>query len=99
MTVFELSPNELRRYDVARLGYFSKLTHHQVWVPRPLRPPTHQTVIIFDWDDTLLCTSWLDTYCKENRGWFGTKATLPSDVMGHVRGIEREVSRILQIAG
>lgn len=26
---------------------------------RKQRPPKHQTVIIFDWDDTLLCTSWL----------------------------------------
>lgn len=24
------------------------------------KPKTHQTVIIFDWDDTLLCTSYLD---------------------------------------
>jgi len=28
-------------------------------VPQSHRVPKHQSVIIFDWDDTLLCTSWL----------------------------------------
>eukprot|EP00914_Ancora_sagittata_P027610 GHVO01053988.1.p1 GENE.GHVO01053988.1~~GHVO01053988.1.p1 ORF type:complete len:245 (+),score=38.03 GHVO01053988.1:316-1050(+) len=31
-----------------------------VWIPKAQRPPSHQTVIIFDWDDTLLCTSYLN---------------------------------------
>ena len=29
-----------------------KLSYSKVWVPSAQRPPEHQTVIIFDWDDT-----------------------------------------------
>jgi len=42
-----------------RAKYIRRLTSSRVWVPPPARPPMQQTVIIFDWDDTLLCTSWL----------------------------------------
>jgi len=28
--------------------------------PQAQKSPQHQTVIIFDWDDTLLCTSFLN---------------------------------------
>eukprot|EP00747_Dinoflagellata_sp_TGD_P166496 gnl/TRDRNA2_/TRDRNA2_189366_c0_seq1.p1 gnl/TRDRNA2_/TRDRNA2_189366_c0~~gnl/TRDRNA2_/TRDRNA2_189366_c0_seq1.p1 ORF type:complete len:435 (-),score=54.64 gnl/TRDRNA2_/TRDRNA2_189366_c0_seq1:2-1306(-) len=42
-----------------RVNFLRKLSYRQVWVPQIRRPPRHQTVIIFDWDDTLLCTSFL----------------------------------------
>ena len=34
-----------------------KLYYSKVWVPSAQRPPEHQTVISFHWDDTLLHTS------------------------------------------
>jgi|ERR1712232_1529748 len=34
----------------------------KAWKPREERPPAHQTVTIFDWDDTLLCTTYLDPH-------------------------------------
>jgi len=43
-----------------RQKYLQKLAYNNVWVPQAHRSPKHQTVIIFDWDDTLLCTSWLN---------------------------------------
>jgi len=42
-----------------RLSFLRRLSNEQVWVPAAQRPPKHQTVIIFDWDDTLLCTTFL----------------------------------------
>lgn len=45
--------------DPTRLKFMRKLSYEKVWLPKPLRPPSHQTLIIFDWDDTLLCTSYL----------------------------------------
>lgn len=42
-----------------RVDFLRKLSYAKVWVPQAMRPPKHQTVIIFDWDDTLLCTSYL----------------------------------------
>jgi phosphoglycolate phosphatase-like HAD superfamily hydrolase len=38
-----------------------KLSYTGVWVPQARQPPRHGTSIIFDWDDTLLCTSYLST--------------------------------------
>lgn len=48
-----------------RQKYLQKLAYNNVWVPQAHRAPKHQTVIIFDWDDTLLCTSWLRDYDYE----------------------------------
>lgn len=40
-----------------RSRYIGRLAGARGWVVS--RPPPHQTVSIFDWDDTLLCTTWL----------------------------------------
>lgn len=42
-----------------RVNFMRKLSDHKVWVPPAQRPPKHQSVIIFDWDDTLMYTSFL----------------------------------------
>jgi len=39
--------------------YLRKLAYSKVWLPQSHRSPKHQTVVIFDWDDTLLPTTWL----------------------------------------
>ncbi|KAF4648641.1 hypothetical protein FOZ61_002388, partial [Perkinsus olseni] len=49
-----------RSADDFRMQYLKKLSYTGVWVPQAQKPPQHQTVIIFDWDDTLLCTSYLN---------------------------------------
>lgn len=36
-----------------------KLQGGRAWAPRTLGTPKQQTLTIFDWDDTLLCTTWL----------------------------------------
>jgi hypothetical protein len=46
-----------RSTDDIRLGYIKKLEHSRAFIPQLNRPKTSQTVTIFDWDDTLLCTS------------------------------------------
>ena len=43
--------------DDIRLGYIKKLENSRAFIPQLNRPKTSQTVTIFDWDDTLLCTS------------------------------------------
>lgn len=45
-----------------RKSFLRRLSNEKVWVPGAMRPPKHQTVIIFDWDDTLLCTSFLNQH-------------------------------------
>lgn len=42
-----------------RMKFLQRLSYERVWVPRVQRALSHQTILIFDWDDTLLCTSFL----------------------------------------
>lgn len=51
---------DLSQNDSSRLKYLGKLSYLKIWVPSAHRPPKHQTAIIFDWDDTLLCTTFLN---------------------------------------
>jgi len=48
--------------DDFRVEFLKKLSYSGIWVPRIQRPPRSQTVVIFDWDDTLLCTSCLYSF-------------------------------------
>lgn len=42
-----------------RRSFLCKLSYGKVWVPKTHRPRIHNTLIIFDWDDTLLCSNFL----------------------------------------
>mmetsp|Transcript_71912 Transcript_71912/g.185485 ORF Transcript_71912/g.185485 Transcript_71912/m.185485 type:complete len:444 (-) Transcript_71912:208-1539(-) len=57
--VFEAAGVELRTREEFRVKFLSKLNQSGAWVPSVQRPPRHQTVIIFDWDDTLCPTSYI----------------------------------------
>jgi hypothetical protein len=37
----------------------SKLAFNGVWAPMQVKSVTHQTIIIFDWDDTLMASTFL----------------------------------------
>ena len=50
----------MRGHDDFRVNFLKKLSYSGVWVPPASRPPSHQTVIIFDFDDTLTPTSFLN---------------------------------------
>lgn len=54
------SSNEFSAKDPIRGKFLQKLAYNKVWVPQNQRPRKHQSVIVFDWDDTLLCTTWLN---------------------------------------
>lgn len=43
-----------------RRNYLSKLTYNKVWLTQLDKPKFHETVIIFDWDDTLMCTTFIN---------------------------------------
>lgn len=47
--------NDLARDgDRIRRDLLSKLTYKKIWLTPAEKPDTHQTVFIYDWDDTLL---------------------------------------------
>ena len=43
-----------------RTQYLANLTYKKVWLRPTDKPTTHQTCIIFDWDDTIIPTTSLD---------------------------------------
>lgn len=59
----EVKRDDLRshsRGDVRlRNGLLSKLTYEKIWLKPSEKPKQSQTCIIFDWDDTILCTTFL----------------------------------------
>ena len=52
----------MKSTDQIRNNFLSRLAYNKLWVSPSHRPKTHQTCIIFDWDDTILCTSFLAPY-------------------------------------
>lgn len=42
-----------------RKRFMEKLVHEKVWLLPGEKPKSDQTCVIFDWDDTILCTSFL----------------------------------------
>jgi len=80
---------DLQAQDSFRVNYLRKLSYSKIWVPSAQRPPKHQTVIIFDWDDTLLCTSFLNTR---------QDAQLPPVVKRRLRDIEKAGKKLLEMA-
>lgn len=83
-----LDVRHLRSNDV-RANFLRKLSNSKVWVPKAQRPPKHQTVIIFDWDDTLLCTSFLNLRQDQ---------LLPPSVERHLREIANAARNLLELA-
>mmetsp|Transcript_119263 Transcript_119263/g.370560 ORF Transcript_119263/g.370560 Transcript_119263/m.370560 type:complete len:309 (+) Transcript_119263:159-1085(+) len=86
---FAMNVLDLKSQDDFRVNFLRKLSYSKVWVPQAQRPPKHQTVIIFDWDDTLLCTSFLNLRQDQ---------TLPPVVERHLRDIENAGKRLLELA-
>lgn len=90
--VFEHDANDIKAKDVKdkfRVQYLRKLSNEKVWVPKENRPPKHQTLIIFDWDDTLMYTTSL----LRGQG----RAVTPS-TQQHLEQIERTAYSLLELA-
>mmetsp|Transcript_77132 Transcript_77132/g.145369 ORF Transcript_77132/g.145369 Transcript_77132/m.145369 type:complete len:339 (-) Transcript_77132:91-1107(-) len=92
--VFEMNTLDLRSQDDFRVSFLRKLSYEKVWVPKAQRPPKHQTVIIFDWDDTLLPSAWL-----LQQGLHPSKPEMPSwEQRAQLKDLCRCVRRTLRHA-
>jgi len=49
-----------------RMSYLKKLSYDKIWIPHALQPPRHKTLIIFDWDDTILCSRYVEAHDEIN---------------------------------
>ena len=43
-----------------RMNLLKRLTYEKIWLTPQEKPKAYETAIIFDWDDTLLCTSFIN---------------------------------------
>lgn len=61
----KIMDNVDKSHKAHRQRYLHKLTMKKVWLLPDQKPKTHQTCIIFDWDDTILWTTFLNPngYC------------------------------------
>lgn len=57
---YNLSFVQIKTGDDLRRQFLQRISKEGLWVPPSQRKPTSQSIIIFDWDDTLLCTSYLN---------------------------------------
>jgi FMN phosphatase YigB (HAD superfamily) len=86
--------NSARQNVDVRTKYLSKLSIQKPVIKESVSSqqkslPNSQTAIIFDWDDTLLCTSYLTQ--------FGS-CEIPSEAVDYLQRIEKVVSLILNTA-
>lgn len=82
-----------RTGDRIRNDLLSKLTYQKIWLTPCERPISHQTVIIFDWDDTLLCTSFLNP-----KGYVDTDKILCPVIESNLKKLEDSVEKLLKLA-
>ena len=73
-----------RSSDDIRLAYIKKLEVSRGFLPQLNRPKSSQTVTIFDWDDTLLCTTHLEMVQRQ----YGA---IPVQVREQLASLERVV--------
>ena len=81
-----------RNGDEIRSSYLTKLICKKIWTPS-LKPKTHNSLIIFDWDDTLLCTSFLNS-----KGSPPEKISLSIKETEKMAKLEFNVLRVLTLA-
>jgi FMN phosphatase YigB (HAD superfamily) len=81
----------LSSMEDAKKRYFSRLLSGGLCQAPSTRSSKSQTVVIFDWDDTLLCTTFLNRHYPQG-------ATLPPKVQAYLRTLEQVSVRLIEIA-
>jgi len=91
-TVYDYELTLFKRSEDLRKSYISKLIATKIWQPSK-KEKKHNTMIIFDWDDTLLCTSYLTP-----TGIFNDDFELSEKDKEKISKLEGHVLKILKLA-
>eukprot|EP00419_Tripos_fusus_P001645 CAMPEP_0172685938 /NCGR_PEP_ID=MMETSP1074-20121228/20585_1 /TAXON_ID=2916 /ORGANISM="Ceratium fusus, Strain PA161109" /LENGTH=343 /DNA_ID=CAMNT_0013505169 /DNA_START=78 /DNA_END=1109 /DNA_ORIENTATION=- len=83
------TPTNNRNHKDFRANFLNKLSYSGVWLPAARRPLRSQAILIFDWDDTLVCTSFLEQY---------EGVPLPQAVMRRMSRVAGAVKKVLEMA-
>lgn len=82
-----------RTSDNIRRGFLSRLTYDKIWLTPAQKPKNYETAIIFDWDDTILCTSFINP-----TGVFNPNQKIAPDVMKQIKMLESYAKKILEMS-
>jgi hypothetical protein len=82
--IYDKDPNKCRK------SYISKLIAKNMWGPIG-KEKTHNSIIIFDWDDTLMCTTYLTP-----GGIFNPKMTISNEDFDKISLIDKYSYEILK---
>ena len=75
-----------------RMNLLSKLSYEKIWLTPQEKPKAYETAIIFDWDDTLLCTSFINPSGVYQHVELGTV------VQQHIKLLEQTSTKMLELA-
>ena len=89
MTTYDYELNFYRNGNDIRQSYLAKLVSSQIWTPN-MKPKRHNSIIIFDWDDTLLPTSFLTP-----GGVFDENIKIPAIENDKLSKLEQTVLKLL----
>jgi hypothetical protein len=82
----------IKSADDLRRSYMAKLIYKNIWQPT-IEEKKHNSIIIFDWDDTLLPTTFLTP-----NGIFTDESSVDEVDLEKIRGLEPSVYKILELA-
>lgn len=78
--------------DKLRSKLMSRLTYEKIWLTPAQKPKFYETAIIFDWDDTLLCTSFISP------SGIYHDIELSGTVYQHIKLLEVTAKKMLEIS-
>lgn len=81
-----------RTGDKLRKNLLSRLTYEKIWLTPQQKPKKYETAIIFDWDDTLLCTSFI------NPSGVYQGVELSGNVQQHIKLLEATAKKMLDLS-
>lgn len=86
------TPNNKRDIiaDSLRYSYIAKLVNKNIWNPT-VKEKVHNTLFFFDWDDTLMCTSYLTP-----TGVYSDDMKIPEKDKEKIKNLDNIVSTILK---
>jgi len=76
-----------------RIKFLHSLTIRNMLLSPTMRPKTHQSVVIFDWDDTLLCTSAVIP-----SGSISQFPEIPNSSKEKLKELENQVCQLLELS-
>ena len=92
MTTYDYELNFYRNGNDIRQSYLAKLLSTKVWTPN-MKPKQHNSIVIFDWDDTLLPTTFLTP-----GGIFNENMIIPQNESEKLKKLEQAVLKLLSEA-